>query len=88
MTHPVVLGSNQFMGWRLFGAPAPDTTSSTEESIVDDIGDLKPSMLLAAGGKLVLQTQKKPTKHPRCGATGVRLHGVSNSTAACDSISK
>lgn len=30
-----------------------------------------------AGGKLVLQTQKKPTKHARCGATGVILHGVS-----------
>jgi len=31
----------------------------------------------AAGGKLVVQYQKKPTKHPRCGATGVLLHGVS-----------
>ena len=30
-----------------------------------------------AGGKLVVQYQKKPTKHPRCGATGVVLHGVS-----------
>eukprot|EP00878_Enallax_costatus_P000077 GHUV01000103.1.p1 GENE.GHUV01000103.1~~GHUV01000103.1.p1 ORF type:complete len:119 (+),score=37.25 GHUV01000103.1:107-463(+) len=28
------------------------------------------------GGKLVLQTQKKPTKHVICGATGVRLHGL------------
>ncbi len=29
------------------------------------------------GGKLVVQYQKKPTQHPKCGATGVVLHGVS-----------
>eukprot|EP00879_Flechtneria_rotunda_P000160 GHRR01000229.1.p1 GENE.GHRR01000229.1~~GHRR01000229.1.p1 ORF type:complete len:118 (+),score=31.03 GHRR01000229.1:135-488(+) len=28
------------------------------------------------GGRLVVQYQKKPTKHPRCGATGVVLHGL------------
>jgi len=28
------------------------------------------------GGKLVVQYQKKPTKHARCGATGVVLHGL------------
>ncbi|KAI8471187.1 MAG: ribosomal protein L34Ae [Monoraphidium minutum] len=28
------------------------------------------------GGKLVVQYQKKPTKHPKCGATGVILHGL------------
>jgi large subunit ribosomal protein L34e len=28
------------------------------------------------GGKLVVQTQKKPTKHAKCGATGVTLHGL------------
>ncbi|KIZ06472.1 60S ribosomal protein L34 [Monoraphidium neglectum] len=28
------------------------------------------------GGKLVVQYQKKPTKHPKCAATGVRLHGL------------
>ncbi|GBF90813.1 60S ribosomal protein L34 [Raphidocelis subcapitata] len=28
------------------------------------------------GGKLVVQYQKKPTKHPKCAATGVVLHGL------------
>jgi ribosomal protein L34E len=35
-------------------------------------------LISAAGGKLVVQYQKKPTKHARCGATGVVLHGVSS----------
>jgi ribosomal protein L34E len=29
------------------------------------------------GGRLVLQTKRKPAQHPRCGATGVVLNGVS-----------
>ncbi|KAF8055119.1 RPL34 [Scenedesmus sp. PABB004] len=33
-------------------------------------------VLKTPGGKLVVQTQKKPTKHARCGATGVILHGL------------
>jgi ribosomal protein L34E len=37
-----------------------------------------------SGGKLVVQYQKKPTKHPKCAATGVRLHGVSAPWAAVD----
>lgn len=28
------------------------------------------------GGKLVVQYQKKPTKAPKCAATGVTLHGL------------
>ncbi|WIA19573.1 hypothetical protein OEZ86_013296 [Tetradesmus obliquus] len=33
-------------------------------------------VLRTPGGKLVVQTQKKPTKAPRCGATGVTLQGL------------
>ncbi len=30
-----------------------------------------------AGGRLVFQYVKKQASHPKCGATGVRLNGVS-----------
>jgi hypothetical protein len=37
----------------------------------------KHDFFVASGGKLVIQYKKKQTKHPRCGASGVVLHGVS-----------
>ena len=34
-------------------------------------------VILYAGGRLTYQYQKKPTSAPKCGATGVKLQGVS-----------